>query len=58
MSIHYGQLCVQIENETIDNAHLNTVIARNQKSAKNAYCFNKVLTAKSEDVIEETNEFH
>lgn len=58
MSIHYGQLCVQIENEIIDKNHLNTAIARNQKSAKNAYCFNKVLTAKPEDVIEEVLDFH
>ena len=58
MSIHYGQLNVQIENETIDKSHLNTVIARNQKSAKNAYCFNKVLNAKVEDVIEEVLDFH
>lgn len=57
MSIYYGQLNVQIENEIIDKSHLNTVIARNQKLAKNAYCFNKVLTAK-EDVIEEKLDFH
>lgn len=58
MSIHYGQLTVQIENEMIDKYHLNTVIARNQKSAKNAYCFNKVLNAKDEEVIEEVMDFH
>ena len=58
MSIHYGQLCVLIENQRIDKNHLNTVIARNQKSAKNAYCFNKVLVAKPEDIIEETQNFH
>lgn len=58
MSIHYGQLSVQIENETIDRQHLNTVIARNQQSAKNAYCFNKVLVAKPEDVVEEALDFH
>lgn len=58
MSIHYGQLCVQIENQIIDKQHLNSVIARNQKSAKNAYCFNKVLTTPSEDVVEEIYDFH
>lgn len=58
MSIYYGQLSVQIENETIDRQHLNTVIARNQKVAKNAYCFNKILTAKIENVIEEIYDFH
>lgn len=58
MSVHYGQLCVQIENEIIDKSHLNTIIARNQKSAKNAYCFNKVLNANPDDVIEEVLDFH
>lgn len=58
MSIYYGQLSVQIENEIIDKQHLSTVIARNQKSAKNAYCFNKVLVANHDDVIEEILDFH
>lgn len=58
MSIYYGQLNVRIENETIDKDHLSTVIARNQKSAKNAFCFNKVLNAKKDDVIEAILDFH
>lgn len=58
MSIYYGQLSVQIENEVIDKNHLSMVIARNQKSAKNAYCFNKVLISKPEEVIEEVYDFH
>lgn len=58
MSIYYGQLKVIIENEIIDKSHLNTVLARNQKLAKNAYCFNKVLNSKVEDVIEEKLDFH
>lgn len=58
MSIFYGQLCVKIENETIDKTHLNTVIARNEKLAKNAYCFNKLLNAKPEDMMEEIYDFH
>lgn len=58
MSIYNNQLMVQIENETIDKYHLNTVIARNQKSAKNAYCFNKILNAKSNDIVESSLDFH
>lgn len=58
MSIYYGQLSVQIENEIIDKKHLNAVLARNQKSAKNAYFFNRVLTAKPENVVEEIYDFH
>lgn len=58
MSIYNNQLMVQIENETIDKYHLNTVIARNQKSAKNAYCFNKILNAEPNDVVESSLDFH
>lgn len=58
MSIYYGYLDVKIENEVIDKRHLNTVIARNQKLAKNAYCFNKILNANEREVIEEIKEFH
>lgn len=58
MSIYYGYLDVKIENEVIDKSHLNTVIARNQKLAKNAYCFNKILNANEREVIEEIKEFH
>lgn len=58
MSIYYEKLTVRIEKEIIDKAHLSIAISKNQKSAKNAYCFNKILTADSEDVLEETLEFH
>lgn len=58
MSIYNDQLSVQIENEIIDKAHLNGCIVRNQKSAKNAYCFNKVLTAKPEEIVDEYYDFH
>lgn len=58
MSIYNNQLMVQIENETIDKYHLKTVIARNQKSAKNAYCFNKILNAEPNDVVESSLDFH
>lgn len=58
MSIYYGKLSVKIEREIIDKEHLNIAISKNQKSAKNAYCFSKVLTAGEDEVIEETFDFH
>ncbi len=58
MSIHYGQLSVKIADELIDKDHLDKTVAHNQKLAKDAYCFNKVLNSKAEDIVEETYNFH
>lgn len=58
MAIYYNQLSVRIENVTIDKDHLNTVIVRNQKLAKNAYCFNKILDTENNEIIEEIVDFH
>lgn len=58
MAIEYNNLNVKIEDQEINKSTVNTVLARNQKFAKNAYYFNKVLNADSEKIIEELYDFH
>lgn len=58
MAIDYMNLTVIIEGQEISQSSLRYIIARNQKYAKNAYNFNKVLMAESEAIIEEEYNFH
>lgn len=58
MSISYGKLKVQIENETIDKESLRYIVARYSKYAKNAYCFNRILMENPQNVIVEELTFH
>lgn len=58
MAIEYKNLTVKIENQVLSKDNLRYVVARNQKYAKDAYCFNKILQADNGKVVEEVREFH
>lgn len=58
MAIEYRNLQVIIEGQEIKKEELRYIVARNQKYAKDAYSFNKILTAESGTVIEEIYNFH
>lgn len=58
MSIYYGKLSVQIEDRIINKDKLSAILERNKNIAKNAYCFYRVLSANSDNVLEENLNFH
>lgn len=58
MSIENGNLCVKIENQEIDRNALRYIVTRNQKYAKDAYFFNKILMSEKDKILEEICDFH
>ncbi|MCR4717281.1 MAG: hypothetical protein K5656_08875 [Lachnospiraceae bacterium] len=58
MAIEYRNLEVNIAGNPITKKELKYVVASYQKYAKDAFCFNKVLTADSSKVIDEAYDFH
>ena len=58
MAIYYQNLTVAIEEKEIKKDTLSRIIAQNTKYAKNAYCFNKVLVAEPDKIVEEVLNFH
>ncbi len=59
MSIYYGRLKIKIENWEISKETISNCIARvGAKNAKNAYSYNKVLTANPDVIVEEKRSFH
>ncbi len=58
MAIEYRNLHVVIEGQEIKKSTLRYIVARNQKYAKDAFFFNKVLMTESDKIIEETYNFH
>ena len=58
MAIEYQNLQITIDNLEINKNSLRYIVARNQKYAKDAYYFNKVLISDPDKVIEEIYNFH
>ena len=58
MAVEYKNLEVIIEGQEISKSSLRYIIARNQKYAKDAYYFNKILMSEPESIVEETYNFH
>ncbi len=59
MSIYYGRIKIKIENWEISRETISNCIARvGAKNVKNAYSYNKILTAKPDAIVEEKLSFH
>lgn len=58
MSVHNGRIVVRIQDKEINKDNLRYYIAQNEKAAKDAYYFNKVLMSPREKVIDDYLEFH
>lgn len=58
MALEYRNLLVTIEGQEISKDSLRYVISRNQKYAKDAYYFNKILMAEPGKIVEEDYNFH
>lgn len=58
MAIEYKNLVVTIEGQDITKDTVRFAIARNQKYAKDAYYFNKILMAEPERIVDEDYNFH
>lgn len=58
MAIEYRNLHIVIEGQEIKKSTLRYIVARNQKYAKDAFFFNKVLMTELDKIIEETYNFH
>ncbi len=58
MSIYNEKLVVKIHEKEINKQRLNYLIAQNEKGAKDAYCYNKILVAQNDKVIEDYYDFH
>lgn len=58
MAIEYRNLQVSIEGQEITKDTVRYAIARNQKYAKDAYFFNKVLMESPEKIVDEKLDFH
>lgn len=58
MAIEYKNLVVTIEGQDITKDTVRYAIARNQKYAKDAYYFNKILMAEPEKIVDEDYNFH
>lgn len=57
MAIEYKNLVVSIEDQEITRDNIRYVIARNQKYAKDAYYFNKILMVEPDKIVEEDFNF-
>ncbi|MFW5650999.1 MAG: hypothetical protein ACOCNC_06345 [Acetivibrio ethanolgignens] len=58
MAIEYKNLVVSIEGQEITRDTVRYAIARNQKYAKDAYYFNKILMAEPDKIVDEDYNFH
>lgn len=58
MAIEYKNLQVTIEGQEITRDTVRYAIARNQKYAKDAYYFNKILMATPDKIVDEDLNFH
>lgn len=58
MAIEYKNLQVSIESQEITRDTLRYAIARNQKYAKDAYYFNKILMSAPDKIVDEDFNFH
>lgn len=58
MAIEYKNLVVSIEGQDITRDTVRYTIARNQKYAKDAYFFNKILMAEPDKIVDEDYDFH
>lgn len=58
MAIEYKNLVVSIEGRDITRDTVRYAIARNQKYAKDAYYFNKILMAEPDKIVDEDYNFH
>lgn len=58
MAIEYKNLVVSIEGQEITRDTVCYAIARNQKYAKDAYYFNKILMAEPDKIVDEDYNFH
>lgn len=58
MSVYNGKLVVRIQNKTLDKENLRYLIAQNEKKARDAYFFNKILLTQSEKIKEDFLDFH
>lgn len=58
MSINKGKLVVTIENKEINKETLRYLVAQNQKVAKDAYYFHKILISDKSKIIEDRYDFH
>ena len=58
MSVHNGKLIVRIQDKVVDKDSLRYLVAQNEKHAKDAYYFNKILLNINGKVVEDTMDFH
>lgn len=58
MAIEYKNLVVSIEGQEITRDTVRYAIAHNQKYAKDAYYFNKILMAEPDKIVDEDYNFH
>lgn len=58
MSIYYGRLEVVMGHTLISKSTLSPAVAKNKLYAKNAFCFNKILNASADEVVEEELQLH
>ena len=58
MSVHNEKIVVRIQDKEINKETLRYFIAQNEKVAKDAYYFNKVLMSSCDKVIDDYLEFH
>lgn len=58
MSVNTGKLVVKIQDKEINRDSLRYLVAQNEKNAKDAYFFNKILVASSDKILEDYFDFH
>lgn len=58
MSVYNEKLIVKIQDKEINKETLRYMVAQNEKGAKDAYYFNKVLMASSDKIVDDYLDFH
>lgn len=58
MSVYNGKLVVRIQDKVVDKDSLRYLVAQNEKNAKDAYFFNKILLDLNGKTKEDTMDFH
>ncbi len=58
ISIYSKKLIVKIQDKEINADKISQFIAQNDRSAKDAYCFNKIMISDKEKIITDELDFH
>lgn len=58
VSVYNGKLIVKIQGKEINKETLRYLVAQNEKNAKDAYFFNKILLSSPDKIVEDYYDFH